>query len=85
MPALCGAENMNELKIFGFDNFIIDDEQPVFDLSVNRRQENLPPQQMEMLLKDINTKLKVLLNDRNKENLRFIKMVLSEVAPALAE
>ena len=85
MPALCGAENMNELKIFGFDNFIIDDEQPVFDLSVNRRQENLPPQQMEMLLKDINTKLKVLLNDRNKENLRFIKMVLSEVSPALAE
>ncbi len=52
---------------------------------INRRQKNLNLQQMEMLLKDINTKLQILLNDRNKGNLRFIKMVLAEVAPALAE
>ncbi|MBP3546371.1 MAG: hypothetical protein J6K16_04480 [Alphaproteobacteria bacterium] len=69
---------MQDFVPFQFDNFVEGDKTPVFDLSLNKNQND------NLLLKDINAKLQILLEDRNEQNIKLIKMVLTEIAPALA-
>lgn len=70
---------MQDFVPFQFDNFIEGEKSPVFDLSLNR------PKDDNNLLADINAKLQILLEDRNSQNIKLIKMVLAEIAPALAK
>ena len=70
---------MQDFVPFQFDNFIEGEKSPVFDLSLNR------PKDDNNLLTDINAKLQILLEDRNNQNIKLIKMVLAEIAPALAK
>ena len=70
---------MQDFVPFQFDNFIEGEKSPVFDLSLNR------PKDDNNLLADINAKLQILLEDRNNQNIKLIKMVLAEIAPALAK
>ena len=61
---------MQDFVPFQFDNFIEGEKSPVFDLSLNR------PKDDNNLLADINAKLQILLEDRNNQNIKLIKMVL---------
>nr|QIM10625.1 hypothetical protein PlAlph_5170 [uncultured Alphaproteobacteria bacterium] len=76
---------MVELSPFLFDNFVEGGDAPVLDLAVNRRADSAMCKEYETLLSDINARLKILLSDQSRQNLRFIKMVLAEIAPSLAE
>lgn len=75
---------MAELSPFLFDNFIEGSEPPVLDLAVNRAKTG-ECEDYKALLTEINSRLKVLLEDKSSQNLRFVKMVLAEIAPSLAE
>ncbi|MBQ8785791.1 MAG: hypothetical protein IJZ59_07115 [Alphaproteobacteria bacterium] len=69
---------MQDFVPFQFDNFTEGEKTPVLDLSLNKSKGD------NSLLKDINAKLQILLEDRNAQNIKLIKMVLAEIAPALA-
>lgn len=76
---------MAELSPFLFDNFVEGGETPVLDLDVNRRRNENGLDGQKAVLAEINAGLKLLLEDQNRRNLRFVEMVLAEIAPSLAE
>lgn len=76
---------MAELSPFLFDNFVEGGEAPVLDLDVNRRQGGDAFRGQEAVLAEINAGLKLLLENQTRRNIRFIKMVLAEISPSLAE
>lgn len=75
---------MAELSPFLFDNFVEGGDLPVLDLEVNRPKKDAG-EECRIVLDEINARLKVLLDDQSSQNKRFVKIVLSEIAPSLAE
>lgn len=72
------------MKPYLFDNFILpeDDVPVVLDLAINHQDKE---DELSVLLKNIDARLKILLADDSADKLRLIKMFLQQLSPALLQ